>query len=97
MVGIIVFSALSLLMAFLIGGTLMFDDGKDIEAIPWVYFICGLLLVFSVTETVDKVRDYYSKKEYPLTEYRIKKKISITEEENTVKVDTVCFLVKINK
>lgn len=95
MVGIVVFSALSLLMAFLIGGTLMFDDGNDIEVIPWVYFICGLLLVFSVTQTVHHVRDYYSKKEYPLTEYRIKKKISITEEENAVKVDTVYFFVKI--
>lgn len=91
MVGIVVFSALSLLMAFLLGVVLMFDDT---EAIPWVYIICGLLIVFSVTQTVHMVRDYYDKKEYSLTEYRIKKKITLIEENNAVKADTVCFFVK---
>lgn len=74
----------------------MFDGGRDTEVMPWVYIICVFLLVFSVTQTVHHVGDYYGKKEYPLTEYRIKKKISIIEENNIVKVDTTYFLVKIN-
>lgn len=96
MVGIVVFSALSLLMAFLIGVAFIFAEGEDIEEAPWIYIICGLLLVFSVTQTIHNVGDYYDKKEYPLTEYRIKKKINITEENNIVNVDTTYFLVKIN-
>ena len=94
MVGIVVFSALSLLMAFLLGVVFMFYDGKDTEETPWVYIICGLFLVFGVTQTVHNVGDYYDKKEYSLTEYRIKKKITLIEENNAVKADTVCFLVK---
>lgn len=93
MVGIVVFSALSLLMAFLLGVVFMSDD-SDTNAISWIYTICILLLVFCVMQTAHSVRDYYDKKEYPLTEYRIKKKITVIEENNAVKVDTVCFLVK---
>lgn len=93
MVGIVVFSALSLLMAFLLGVVFMSDD-SDTEALSWIYAICVVLLIFSVMQTVHRVRDYYDKKEYPLTEYRIKKKITVIEENNAVKVDTVCFLVK---
>lgn len=79
MVGIVVFSALSLLMAFLLGVVFRFDDGKDTEETPWFYIICGLLLVFGVMQTVHTARDYYDKKEYSLTEYRIKKKITLIE------------------
>lgn len=44
MVGIVVFSALSLLMAFLLGVVLMFDDT---EAIPWVFYeVCRTFFVF---------------------------------------------------
>lgn len=93
MVGIVVFSVLSLLMAFLLGLVFMYDDDNT-ELLAWIYTICVVLLIVSVMQTVHKVRDYYDKKEYPLTEYRIKKKITVIEENNAVKVDTVCFLVK---
>lgn len=93
MVGIVVFSALSLLMAFLLGVVFMCDDDNT-ELLAWIYTICVVLLIFSVMQTVHRVRDYHNKKEYPLTEYRIKKKITVIEEDNAVKVDTVCFLVK---
>lgn len=94
MVGIVVFSALSLLMAFLLGVVLMLDDGKDTEVIPWLYIICGLLIVFSGTQTVHMVRDYYGKKEYPLTEYDINKKTIMVEGNDTTKTDTVYFFVR---
>lgn len=94
MVGIVVFSALVLLMAFLLGVVFMFDDGKDTEETPWVYIICGLLLVFSVTQTVHMVRDYYDKKGYPLTEYDINKKTIVVEGNNSTKADTVYFFVR---
>lgn len=93
MVEIIAFSLLALLMAFLIGCTLMFDDG-DIEITPWVYIICGILLVFCVTQVIHNVRNYYSKKECPLTEYNINKKIIAVEENDSTKADTLYFFVK---
>ena len=94
MVGIVVFSALSLLMAFLLGVVFRFDDGKDTEEIPWIYIICVLLIIFSVTQIVHKVGDYYDKKEYPLTEYDINKKTIVVEGNDSTKTDTVYFFVR---
>lgn len=50
----------------------------------------GGLFCFTLSEYVASNIGYNS------AEYRIKKKISITEEEDTIKVDTTYFLVKIN-
>lgn len=84
------------MLAFMLGGLLpkniQTDNEADLNHITMV-FCCVFAACFALYLNAN--RRYYEHKKYPATEYNINKKIVISEENNTIKVDTLYYFTKI--
>ena len=85
---IILFTCLSVILAFLLG--VLFVAVNDLETNREFWCILTLTAFgVSVGLSIASIRKYYEKKEYSSTKYELKKKVITIEENNTVKLDTV--------
>lgn len=96
MAAIFIWGILTLMLAFMLGGLLpkniQTDNEADLNHIIMV-FCCVFAACFALYLNAN--RRYYEHKKYPATEYNINKKIVISEENNTIKVDTLYYFTKI--
>ena len=83
------------MLAFMLGGLLpkniQIDNKADLDHIVLV-FCCVFAACFVLYLKANN--RYYEHKKYPATEYNINKKIVISEENSTTKVDTLYYFTK---
>lgn len=84
---IILFTFISIIIAFFSGIAIAVADSSDNENVTSVVGI--LFLIVSIGLSIGVTYEYVENKEYSSTKYNLKKKVITTEEDNTVKLDTI--------
>ena len=84
---IILCTFISIIIAFFSGIAIAVADSSDDENTTSVVGI--LFLIGSIGLSIGVTYEYVENKEYSSTKYNLKKNVIITEEDNTVKLDTI--------
>lgn len=95
MTAIIIWGALTLMLAVMLGGLLpkniQTDDETNLDCAIMV-FCCAFAACIALYLNAN--HRYYEHKKYPAAEYNINKKIITTEEKDIIKTDTLYYFVK---
>lgn len=74
-------------VAFVTGRIVAVSDSSDNDALAFAVVI--FFLIVSVSLPIGATYSYVENKEYSSTKYNLKKKVITTEEDSTVKLDTI--------
>ena len=86
---IILFTFISIIIAFFSGIAIAVADSSDNDNATFASVIAIFFLIVSVGISIGMTCTYVENKEYSSTKYNLKKKVITTEEDNTVKLDTI--------
>ena len=87
---IILFVVIAVIVAFVSGIIVAVSDSSDSDNNVFAFVVAMFLLIVSVSLPIGATYSYVEKtKEYSSTEYSLKKKVITTEEDSTVKLDTI--------
>lgn len=86
---IILFAVISITIAFLSGIAIAVADSSDNDNAVFTFVVAMFFLIVSVGLSIGMTYVYVENKEYSSTKYNLKKKVITTEEDNTVKLDTI--------
>ena len=86
---IILFTVISIIIAFVSGIVIAVDDSSNNDNDVFTFVIGLLFLIVSIGLSIGVTYEYVENKEYSSTKYNLKKKVITTEEDNTVKLDTI--------
>lgn len=76
-------------VAFVTGRIVAVSDSSDNDNDALAFVVVIFFLIVSVSLPIGATYSYVENKEYSSTKYNLKKKVIITEEDNTVKLDTI--------
>lgn len=86
---IILFTVISIIIAFVSGIVIAVDDSSDNDNDVFTFVVAMFFLIVSIGLSIGITYEYVENKEYSSTKYNLKKKVITTEEDNTVKLDTI--------
>ena len=86
---IILFTVISIIIAFVSGIVIAVDDSSDNDNDVFTFVVGMLFLIVSIGLSIGVTYEYVENKEYSSTKYNLKKKVITIEEDNTVKLDTI--------
>lgn len=86
---IILFTFIAVIIAFVSGIIVVVTDSSDNDNDALAFVVVMFFLIVSVSLPISATYSYVENKEYSSTEYSLKKKVITTEEDNTVKLDTI--------
>ena len=86
---IILLTVISIIIAFSAGIIVAIGNSSDNDNNVFAFVVGILLLIVSVGLSIGVTYEYVENKEYSSTKYNLKKKVITTEEDNTVKLDTI--------
>lgn len=90
---IILFTFIAVSVAFMLGNVVAASDSSDNDVLTFVvvmfFLIVSVSLPIAATYKYVEYVENVETKEYSSTEYSLKKKVITTEEDNTVKLDTI--------
>lgn len=86
---IILCTFISIIIAFLSGILVAVTDSSDNDNAVFIFVVDMFFLIVSVGLSIGATYLYVENKEYSSTKYNLKKKVITTEEDNTVKLDTI--------
>lgn len=84
---IILFTVISIIIAFVSG--IAIADSSDNDNAVITFAVSMLFLIVSIGLSIGVTYEYVENKEYSSTKYNLEKKVITTEEDNTVKLDTI--------
>lgn len=76
-------------VAFVTGRIVAVSDSSDNDNDALAFVVIIFFLIVSVSLPIGATYSYVENKEYSSTKYNLKKKVITTEEDNTVKLDTI--------
>lgn len=76
-------------VAFVTGRMVAVSDSSDNDNDALAFVVVIFFLIVSVSLPIGATYSYVENKEYSSTKYNLKKKVITTEEDNTVKLDTI--------
>lgn len=76
-------------VAFVTGRIVAVSDSSDNDNDALAFVVTMFFLIVSVSLPIGVTYSYVENKEYSSTEYSLKKKVITTEEDSTVKLDTI--------
>ena len=76
-------------VAFVTGRIVAVSDSSDNDNDVLAFVVVIFFLIVSVSLPIGATYSYVENKEYSSTKYNLKKKVITTEEDNTVKLDTI--------
>lgn len=76
-------------VAFMTGRIVAVSDSSDNDNDVLAFVVVIFFLIVSVSLPIGATYEYVENKEYSSTKYNLKKKVITTEEDNTVKLDTI--------
>lgn len=86
---IILFTVISIIIAFVSGIVIAVDDSSDNDNAVFTFVVAMFFLIVSIGLSIGVTYEYVENKEYSSTKYNLKKKVITTEKDNTVKLDTI--------
>ena len=86
---IILCTFISIIIAFLSGIIVAVGNSSDNDNNVFAFVVGILFLIVSIGLSIGLTSEYVKNKEYSSTKYNLKKKVNATEEDNTVKLDTI--------
>ena len=89
---IILFTFIAVIIAFVSGIIVAVTDSSDNDNDVLAFVVVMFFLIVSVSLPISATCSYVKNvetKEYSSTKYNLKKKVITTEEDNTVKLDTI--------
>lgn len=86
---IILCTFISIILAFLSGIIVAVGNSSDNDNNVFASAVGIVFLIVSVGLSIGMTCTYVENKEYSSTKYNLKKKVITTEEDNTVKLDTI--------
>ena len=86
---IILCTFISIILAFLSGIIVAVGNSSDNDNNVFAFVVGILFLIVSIGLSIGLTSEYVKNKEYSSTKYNLKKKVITTEEDNTVKLDTI--------
>ena len=86
---IILFTVISIIIAFVSGIAIAVADSSDNDNAVITFVVGMLFLIVSIGLSIGVTYKYVENKEYSSTKYNLKKKVITTKEDNTVKLDTI--------
>lgn len=86
---IILFTVISIIIAFVSGIAIAVADSSDNDNVVFTFVVAMFFLIVSIGLSIGVTYKYVENKEYSSTKYNLKKKVITTEEDNTVKLDTI--------
>lgn len=86
---IILCTFISIIIAFLSGIIVAVGNSSDNDNNVFAFVVGILFLIVSIGLSIGVTYEYVENKEYSSTKYNLKKKVITTEEDNTVKLDTI--------
>lgn len=86
---IILLTAISIIIAFSAGIIVAVGNSSDNDNNVFAFVVGILFLIVSIGLSIGITYLYVENKEYSSTKYNLKKKVITTEEDNTVKLDTI--------
>ena len=86
---IILFTVISIIIAFVSGIVIAVDDSSDNDNDVFTFVVAMFFLIVSIGLSIGMTYEYVENKEYSSTKYNLKKKVITTEEDNTVKLNTI--------
>lgn len=86
---IILCTFISIILAFLSGIIVAVGNSSDNDNNVFASVVGIVFLIVSVGLSIGMTSLYVENKEYSSTKYNLKKKVITTEEDNTVKLDTI--------
>lgn len=86
---IILFTVISIIIAFVSGIVIAVDNSSDNDNDVFTFVVAMFFLIVSIGLSIGMTYEYVENKEYSSTKYNLKKKVITTEEDNTVKLDTI--------
>lgn len=96
----IILVALLVLLGIVIGGFIFVPEVVETSSAgTWIWLVIGISgTIISIISFIQDIRDYCNRDmEFSSEEYKINKKIIITENDNKVKSDTIFFFEPIKK
>ena len=86
---IILFTVISIIIAFVSGIVIAVDDSSDNDNDVFTFVVAMFFLIVSIGLSIGVTYEYVENKEYSSTKYNLKKKVITTKEDNTVKLNTI--------
>lgn len=86
---IILCTFISIIIAFFSGIIVAVGDSSDNDNNVFAFVVGILFLIVSIGLSIGVTYEHVENKEYSSTKYNLKKKVITTEEDNTVKLDTI--------
>ena len=86
---IILCTFISIIIAFFSGIIVAAGDSSDNDNNVSAFVVAMFFLIVSIGLSIGVTYEYVENKEYSSTKYNLKKKVITTEEDNTVKLDTI--------
>ena len=86
---IILCTFISIIIAFFSGIIVAAGDSSDNDNNVFAFVVAMFFLIVSIGLSIGVTYEYVENKEYSSTKYNLKKKVITTEEDNTVKLDTI--------
>ena len=86
---IILCTFIAIIIAFVSGIVISVADSSDNDNNVFAFVVAIFLLIVSIGLSIGVTYEHVENKEYSSTKYNLKKKVITTEEDNTVKLDTI--------
>lgn len=86
---IILCTFISIIIAFFSGIIVAVGDSSDNDNNVFAFVVAMFFLIVSIGLSIGVTYENVENKEYSSTKYNLKKKVITTEEDNTVKLDTI--------
>lgn len=86
---IILCTFIAVIIAFFSGIIVAVGDSSDNDNNVFVFVVAMFFLIVSIGLSIGVTYEHVENKEYSSTKYNLKKKVITTEEDNTVKLDTI--------
>ena len=86
---IILCTFIAVIIAFFSGIIVAVGDSSDNDNNVSAFVVAMFFLIVSIGLSIGVTYEYVENKEYSSTKYNLKKKVITTEEDNTVKLDTI--------
>lgn len=95
----IILTVLLVLLGIVIGGFIFVPEVVETSSPAWIWLVIGIGgTIISIISFIQDIRDYCNRDmEFSSEQYKINKKIIITENDNKVKSDTIFFFEPIKK
>lgn len=86
---IILLTVISIIIVFSAGIIVAVGNSSGDDNNVFAFVVGIVLLIVSIGLSIGVTYEYVENKEYSSTKYNLKKKVITTEEDNTVKLDTI--------